>query len=135
MPFSVLRTCFLGLFSWALIGAGIWLGIEFWQALKRPETVIIEQRTQHDGHDDRTPLEVERSVREPNNWKTWLLLAGAIGCIGFSFFGACQFLCSRGPRLRHLIVRESVRRCRSVVPKTCGFLFASLDSRRVQLCS
>ncbi len=114
MPFSVLRMFGLALFSWLLLGAGIYLAYQSYQRFNAPSLVVestsvvvtgevavervqsleTEELNRDDGQVADRPARdggpvIERPAveRQDFDWKRWALLAGAIACLGLSFGG------------------------------------------------
>jgi len=117
MPFSVLRIFALALFSWLLLGAGIYLSYQSY--LRFNEQPLVVQSTSvavssEDSVEQVRTLEADELNREDRevadlqafnagqvtdpadgqaidrqtvDWKRWALLAGAIACLGLSFGG------------------------------------------------
>jgi len=110
-PLSVLRIWGLGIFSWALLGLGIYLAVEAYDEFTRPEFVVVAREpaivddtapvpaqapaaarangvVDADAAEpsDRRPAE-RHVVRADDQWKRWALLAGAVACLGLSLVG------------------------------------------------
>lgn len=91
LPFSIFRTWFLGVFSWALLGLGIYLAYRCYEEFNRPrESSIRPPAEQRDR--DQSPERVEHNRttgqdREQSAWYPWALLAGAVSCFGVSLGG------------------------------------------------
>jgi pimeloyl-ACP methyl ester carboxylesterase len=90
MPFSVLRIWGLGLFSWALLGLGIYLGYRAYEEFKEHPVIVTDtrdERIKSADIRDREDARIDDRVVTPASWKRWALLAGAIACFGFTFGG------------------------------------------------
>ena len=94
MPFSIVRTLLTGVFSWALLGVGIYLAYEAYHGLVPVEdmlNVVSVPKSLTDERDpndlDATELQVVVVQKEARGWKPWAVLAGAIFCLGFTVGG------------------------------------------------
>ena len=89
MPFSVLRIWGLGIFSWALLGVGIYLAVLAYDEFNRsePPTVATNQGVASDA-EEVVVLENRIDNDASDDWKRWALLAGAIACLGLSVGGS-----------------------------------------------
>lgn len=103
-PLSVFRIWGLGIFSWALLGAGIYLATLAYEEFN-PATRVTASRIQNDSsvaadrRDAIADADVDGSLaaeidtdREPvvaasNDWDKWWYLAGAIVCLGLTVGG------------------------------------------------
>lgn len=112
-PLSVLRIWGLGIFSWALLGLGIYLAVQAYDHfndndaqrivfdrgdVERQGDSVIDQQTGDREVLDASPVELEsaepgrelsadRVDARGNDWEGWALLAGAIACLGMSLVG------------------------------------------------
>jgi pimeloyl-ACP methyl ester carboxylesterase len=95
MPFSVLRILGLGLFSWLLLGFGIYLAYESYQRFSTPNVIEAREGLRGAEANDRELAErnlgdrIARAEAEApgRTWKDWAILAGAIFCLTISFLG------------------------------------------------
>ncbi len=101
MPFSVLRPWGLGIFSWLLLGAGIYCG---WQAVKElrrePQPVVVavdngrvgDTTSSRDGSlatETTTEITTPTLSRSPQDvkWPFWGYLAATVALLGWNFGG------------------------------------------------
>jgi pimeloyl-ACP methyl ester carboxylesterase len=101
MPFSVLRIWGLGIFSWLVLGLGIYLSFKAYEEFPRQD--LIERPVAVETRDDMAARDVDDvSARDLDqrrehaelptvatpDWEFWALLAGAIACLGLSLGGS-----------------------------------------------
>ena len=106
MPFTALRSFFLFLFSWAILGVGIYLAYDLIQGYRHDNSGVAVERVDVDGQpetidqnqvaadqplvDERQSVDQRQIVivhARESNWSRLAKLAGVLACFGITFGG------------------------------------------------
>jgi hypothetical protein len=110
MPFSVLRMWGLGIFSWLLLGATIYLGWKAYDEIRYDSSVAVFRKVPDDSPDEAREDNLPALERRPADLRisteAWWYIAGAAALLVGSFSGywPAQWLLANhtGPEPEHL---------------------------------